>query len=89
MSEPASLYARFTLSHEQYEAFMNSTPARPASFGDWQSWFDRHPMAGDNRVPAAILGDLVSAESDADGAVEDQAVATARALLPLTCTRGA
>jgi hypothetical protein len=61
MSEPASLYARFTLSHEQYEAFMNSTPARPASFGDWQSWFDRHPMAGDNRVPAALLGDLDAA----------------------------
>lgn len=58
MSEPASLYARFTLSHEQYEAFMNSTPARPASFGDWQSWFDRHSLAGDGRVPEAILGDL-------------------------------
>ncbi|MGH8081407.1 MAG: hypothetical protein ACREP7_12610 [Lysobacter sp.] len=61
MSEPASLYARFTLSHEQYEAFMNSAPARPASFDDWQSWFDAHSLAGDGRVPGAILGDLDAA----------------------------
>lgn len=58
MSEPASLYARFTLSHEQYEAFMNSAPVRPGGFADWQSWFDRRDMAGGNRVPAEILGDF-------------------------------
>ncbi|MBW8809400.1 MAG: hypothetical protein JF591_11330, partial [Lysobacter sp.] len=58
MSEPASLYARFTLSHEQYEAFMNSTPARPASFDDWQAWFDGGSMAGDGRVSADMLADL-------------------------------
>lgn len=61
MSEPASLYARFTLSHEQYEAFMNSTPARPASFDDWQAWFDRRSMAGDGRVGADMLADLDAA----------------------------
>ncbi|QWP75810.1 hypothetical protein J5226_19695 [Lysobacter sp. K5869] len=58
MSEPASLYARFTLSHEQYEAFMNSAPARPSAFADWQSWFDRREMSGGNRVPPEILADL-------------------------------
>lgn len=61
MSEPASLYARFTLSHEQYESFMNSAPARPTSFGDWQSWFDRHAMAGAGRVEPGMLADLDAA----------------------------
>ncbi|MGO1073648.1 hypothetical protein [Lysobacter sp. CA199] len=61
MSEPASLYARFTLSHEQYEAFMNSAPARPASFDDWQSWFDRQSMAGDARVVPQMLTELNAA----------------------------
>lgn len=55
MSEPASLYARFTLSHEQYEAFMNSAPARPAAFGDWQSWFDRRAIAGEGLADEARL----------------------------------
>lgn len=65
MSEPASLYARFTLSHEQYEAFMNSTPARPASFDDWQAWFDTRPMAGDGKVTPEMLIEL-NAPSVAD-----------------------
>lgn len=58
MSQPASLYARFTLSHEQYEAFMNSTPARPVSFDDWQSWFDRHAVRGIGKAAAEMLADL-------------------------------
>lgn len=58
MSEPASLYARFTLSHEQYEAFMSSAPAQPGGFADWQAWFDRRGMAGGGKVPAEILADL-------------------------------
>ena len=57
MSEPASLYARFTLSHEQYEAFMNSAPARPAAFDDWQSWFDRRAIAGEGLAEARLLAD--------------------------------
>ncbi|QQP96703.1 hypothetical protein [Lysobacter enzymogenes] len=61
MSEPASLYARFTLSHEQYQAFMSSAPARPAGFDDWQPWFDRQQMSGGNRVPPEILADLDAA----------------------------
>lgn len=61
MSEPASLYARFTLSHEQYEAFMSSVPARPSGFADWQSWFDRRQMSGGSHVPPEILSDLEAA----------------------------
>ncbi|MEH6422076.1 hypothetical protein [Pseudomonas sp. CGJS7] len=55
MSEPASLYARFTLSHERYEAFMNSAPARPAAFADWQAWLDRRSMAGDAQAAPEML----------------------------------
>ncbi len=61
MSEPASLYARFTLDHERYEAFMNSAPAQPAHFDDWQLWFDRRAMCGGSQVPPEILADFEAA----------------------------
>lgn len=58
MSEPSSLYARLTFDPDAFESFLRSAPARPAAFGDWQAWFDRHAMAGGNRVPESILADL-------------------------------
>lgn len=49
-SEPASLYARITLTPEQYQAFLQSPPGTAASFNDWQSWFDSKEMAGNGKV---------------------------------------
>ena len=49
-SEPASLYARITLTPEQYQAFLQSPPGTAASFNDWQSWFDSKQMYGGGKV---------------------------------------
>lgn len=58
MSEPSSLYARFSMSHEQYEAFMTSTPASPRFFVDWQNWFDHQGVPEPVLAEGGVLSDL-------------------------------
>lgn len=58
MSEPSTLYARFTVTPEEHAAFLSAAPVSPTAFADWQDWFDTRRMYGDGRVkPEDLVGD--------------------------------
>ena len=70
MSEPASLYARFAIRPEAYQAFRASPVSAPADFPDWAAWSATRPMHGGPLSPAALAEMRSSGETT--GAVLDQ-----------------
>ncbi|MBX9402677.1 hypothetical protein K4L06_15310 [Lysobacter sp. BMK333-48F3] len=53
--QPLSLYARFTLDLQRYQAYMDSAPAHPSEFGDWPS--PAQAGHGERRGHAEALAD--------------------------------
>lgn len=70
MSEPSSLYARFAIRPEAYQAFRASPVAAPADFPDWAAWSATRPMHG-GPLSAAALAEMRSS-GEPTGAVLDQ-----------------
>lgn len=55
--QPLSLYARFTLDLQRYQAYMDSAPARPDEFGDWPAASALQAGLGGRRGHAEALTD--------------------------------
>ena len=70
MSEPSSLYARFAIRPEAYDAYRASPVSAPADFPDWAAWAASRPMQGEPPSAAALAEMRGSGETT--GAVLDQ-----------------
>ena len=70
MSEPSSLFARFAIRPEAYQAFRASLVSAPADFEDWAPWAATRPMHGDPLTAEALAEMRGSGETT--GEVLDQ-----------------